>query len=68
MTPRSLASEEALALKKEAFETLSTTNHWPHRPMLFEYTPPRRQGSSLEQVSKIGKPELSEIGYKLIGY
>lgn len=66
-TPRHLASYSALKKKINAWETLRTTSHWPHKPKLFPVHP-RTWGKPLPQIVQIPKPQISDLGYRLIGY
>lgn len=66
-TPRNKATQSSILKKIEAWETLRTTSHWPHKPKLFPLTP-NTYGRPLPNVIQIKKPEISDIGYRLIGY
>ena len=67
-TPRTLASEAVLAKKVKAFKELRTTNHWPHKPILFP-TMPRTYGVPLAPISEIDPPTgITDLGKRLIGF
>ena len=66
-TPRSLATQSKLASKIKAWEELRTTSHWPHRPKLFPKLP-NTWGAPVPTIVQMPKPEIPDIGYRLIGY
>lgn len=66
-TPRSKATEEDLKKKRMYFETMRTTNHWPHKPKPFAKLP-RTYGNPLPKIDPFAKPVLNELGLKLAGY
>lgn len=54
----------------KAFEEMRTTNHWPHKPLLFSVNP-RFYGPPSEETKKIrsiSKPKISKLGKRLVGY
>lgn len=67
-TPASMASEEALAKKKEIFEKWEATTHWPHINI-------HSQGKAMkdgkidawERTEPLEKPELTDRLLKLAG-
>jgi hypothetical protein len=67
MTPRSFATEKMLEKKRNAFNELRTTSHYPHKVKLFPKTP-RTYGRELPNVQQISKPILNEFGLKLAGF
>lgn len=67
-TPRRLATEAVLDKKIKAFKELRTTNHWPHKPLLFPKVP-RTYGKELAPIAEIDPPTgIKPIGLRLIGY
>ncbi len=66
-TPRSMATEAILSKKIKAWKDLRTTSHWPHRPNLFPKYP-HTWGTPLPPIVPISKPDIPDIGYRLIGY
>ena len=66
-TPRNLASKNILNKKINAWENLRTTSHWPHNPKLFPIYP-HTYGKPLPNIVQIPKPEINDLGYRLIGY
>lgn len=65
--PRYLISNANLKKKKEAFNNLRTTNHWPAKPKLFGVNP-RTYGNEMEEINPIKKPKVNELGLKLAGF
>jgi ectoine hydroxylase-related dioxygenase (phytanoyl-CoA dioxygenase family) len=64
-TPKKKCSESGLRKRIDAFNNQRTTNHWPHKPKLFpEY--PRTYGNPLPTIAKTNKPQLTDVGRKLI--
>ncbi len=63
--PRSFNSD--IKKKREAFEKLRTTNHWPCKPKLFPLLP-RTYGKTIQPTTQIPKPHINELGMKMIGY
>ena len=66
-TPRILASSATIRKRITAFNELRTTNHYPHKPLLFSKLP-NTYGQLLYQIAEIEPPILSPIGLKLVGY
>lgn len=66
-TPRSMASIGILQKKINAWKDLRTTSHWPHKPQLCDLYP-NTFGNPLPQIVQITKPEINNLGYRLIGY
>lgn len=66
-TPRNLATKNVLKKKINAWKNLRTTTHWPHKPKLFSVNP-RTWGKPLPQIVQIPKPQINDLGYRLIGY
>lgn len=67
MTPRDRATEANLKKKRQAFEELRMTSHWPHKPKLFPIYP-RTYGGPLPSVIEITHPKLTDLGAKLAGF
>lgn len=67
MTPRKYATDKNLEKKKQAFNNLRTTSHWPHKPKLFPKFP-RSYGNELPDVTPLSAPVLNELGFKLAGF
>ena len=65
--PRQLATKKELEKRRKAFEEMRMTTHWPCKVKLFPKMP-RTYGKELPTISSIEKPNLEEIGYKLVGY
>ncbi len=65
--PRSLATAEAIEKKKEAFNELRTTSHWPCKPKIFPKNP-RTYGKPLPKLNPINPPILNNFGKKLAGF
>ena len=65
--PRYLISNANLKKKKEAFNNLRTTNHWPCKPKLFGVNP-RTYGNEMEEINPIKKPDINQLGLKLSGF
>lgn len=54
----------------KAFEEMRTTNHWPHKPLMFPVMP-RTYGKPPKELSlirPIKEPEINELGERLVGY
>lgn len=64
-TPKSLCNKSMLAKRKNAFDNLRTTNHWPHKVHLFPKIP-RTYGKPVPNIKKINHPNLTELGKSLI--
>ena len=67
LTPRQLADEVTLAIKRKAFEEMRMTSHWPHKIKLFPIHP-KPYGKKLPEVTNLPKPNLTELGKKLAGF
>jgi ectoine hydroxylase-related dioxygenase (phytanoyl-CoA dioxygenase family) len=70
MIPRNRATNNDLKKKKEAFNNLRTTTHWPAKIKLFPEKP-RTYGGELPNVNldaTVLKPKLNDIGKKLAGF
>jgi hypothetical protein len=65
--PRELCSNANLKKKREAFENLRTTNHYPCKPKLFPKMP-RTYGNDIPTINQIDKPIINELGKKLAGF
>lgn len=66
-TPRKLATKANIKKKIKAYEECRTTNHWPHKPKLFPKVP-RTYGAELKEVCELPRPDINELGRRLIGY
>jgi len=66
-TPKYLCSEANRKKRIKAFQELRTTNHYPHKPKLFNKTP-RTYGSTLPKITIIDPPIISDIGRSLVGF
>ncbi len=66
-TPREKAKIGSIQKKIDAWDNLRTTSHWPHKPKLFPKKP-HTYGKPLPNVVQITRPEIPDIGYRLIGY
>jgi hypothetical protein len=68
MTPRKFADEKVLERKREVFEQLRVTTHWPHKVKMFPKTQ-RTYGKEFPPTTKIlTMPKLSVLGFRLAGY
>jgi hypothetical protein len=65
--PRKLATKANLKKKQKAFEDLRTTSHNPCSGRLFGKSP-QTYGKTIEEITIISRPELSELGMKLAGF
>ena len=62
-----MASKKVIEKRIEAFESMRTTSHWPHKCKMFPKNP-RTFGDDLPNVQEINFPVLNHIGIKLVGY
>ena len=53
--------------KINAWKTLRTTSHWPHKPKLFPLYP-YTYGKPLPKIVQIARPQINDLAYRLIGY
>jgi hypothetical protein len=53
--------------KREAFDEMRMTSHWPHKIKLFPKMP-RTYGAEVKPVVDLEKPVLNELGRKLAGF
>jgi ectoine hydroxylase-related dioxygenase (phytanoyl-CoA dioxygenase family) len=67
-TPRSLASEEALANKRDAFTKQRSTSHYPHAPKLFSDKPRFYDRKVISKPVRLPPPKLNKLGRKLAGF
>jgi hypothetical protein len=67
MTPLYLSSDKNLEKKRDAFEKMRMTTHWPHKQKLF-HPSPRTYGNDIEEITQLPKPILTEVGMKLAGF
>ncbi|PSK42887.1 Pentatricopeptide repeat-containing protein [Elsinoe australis] len=69
MTPRKFATEEALELKKQCFDTFQGTTHWPHCNIRPTSEVPMRNGKPdpKNRTEPFEKPERTEQVLKLAG-
>jgi ectoine hydroxylase-related dioxygenase (phytanoyl-CoA dioxygenase family) len=65
--PRKLISNANLKKKKEAFENMRTTSHYPCKPKLFAKYP-RTYGRPVPEINVIDEPKLTPLGKKLAGF
>ena len=67
MTPRRLAEPGVVEKKQEAFNNLRMTTHWAHQATLF---PIDSQGNREITITPedIGKPVLTDMGRRLVGF
>ncbi|CAB9513075.1 Phytanoyl-CoA dioxygenase (PhyH) [Seminavis robusta] len=64
-TPRSFATEDALATKRDAFSWQATTSHCPHDPRLFKFKP---KYFKTKMNVQIPPPKLTPLGRSLAGF
>ena len=67
MTPREWCSDEAINVRRDAFNNLYMTTHCPHRPKLFPKVP-NRYFKEAPIVPDIEHPKLSDLGFSLSGF
>jgi len=65
--PRHIATKADIKKKIKAFEEMRMTSHWPCKVKLFPKMP-RTYGAEIKEVVPLSKPELSELGKRLVGY
>lgn len=65
--PRSACSQNNLEKKKNAFNQMRTTNHYPCKPKLFPIEP-RRYGGEKVETSEIPPPVINALGRRLAGF
>lgn len=66
--PRSFATPADLEKKREAYDNLRMTSHWPHHPMLFGLKP-QTYGKELPDVVALPPPtNVSKLGRRLAGF
>ncbi len=65
--PRNKSTQAQLKKKQLCFDTLRTTNHYPHKIKMFPKEP-RTYGKTIKNITQIHKPELTELGLKLAGF
>jgi ectoine hydroxylase-related dioxygenase (phytanoyl-CoA dioxygenase family) len=64
--PKHLCNKKELDKKKDTFNELRTTSHYPCNIKLFPKNP-RTYGGILPKITQINKPILNELGLKLAG-
>jgi hypothetical protein len=67
MTPRAKSTPANIKKRIKAYEELRTTTHVPHKTKLFPKGP-RYYGGPQITITPINKPNVTEIGKKIIGY
>ncbi|KAL4892485.1 Clavaminate synthase-like protein [Aspergillus ambiguus] len=69
MTPRRFATEEALKLKKQCFESWTGTTHWPHCNIRAQKEKPIRNGKVCpkNRTEPWEKPEMTDRVLQLAG-
>ena len=65
--PRSKALVKDINKKIKAFEEMRMTSHWPCKVKLFPKMP-RTYGATIKEVNQLPKPELNDLGRRLVGY
>lgn len=65
--PRFLTNEKQMKKKREAFDEMRMTSHWPHKIKLFPKMP-RTYGAEVKPIVELEKPVLNELGRKLAGF
>ena len=69
MTPRALATDDSLERKRNAFNDMDTTTHWPHKTVLFPRRPPHMKETTVDiGPDQVGRPALTDLGMKLAGF
>lgn len=66
-TPRNRSTPANIKKRINAFETLRTTNHNPHKCKLFNQYP-RTYNNPLPFITNVDPPVLNDLGKKLVGY
>ena len=66
-TPREWAKKAVFKKKQKAFDEMRTTNHWPHKPILFPKKP-RTFGKAIAPIAQIEPPVVTALGRKLAGF
>lgn len=66
--PKSLATPANIKKRIKAYEELRTTSHWPIKCKLFGKSPRIYGGNKPPPMKEVSKPEVTELGRKLIGY
>lgn len=66
--PRNRATPKDLEKKREYFEKMRMTSHWPQHPIVFGKTP-QTYGKELPPVEKLSAPSnLTKLGRQLAGF
>ena len=65
--PRTRCDEKMLKKKREAFNNMRMTSHWPCKVKLFPKMP-RTYGGPIYDINELPKPILSELGMRLAGF
>ena len=65
--PRSFSTDKQIIKKLKALDDLRTTSHWPAKIKLFPKNP-QTYGKELPNITKIDKPNLTNLGKTLSGY
>lgn len=65
--PRTRCDEKMLKKKREAFNNMRMTSHWPCKVKLFPKMP-RTYGGPIYDINELPKPTLSELGMRLAGF
>lgn len=68
--PRSLASEEDLIVKRNAFKEGDTTAHWPGKNIRVNSRKPRQYSAEdiLQEMVKLPLPSLTPLGLRFAGF
>jgi ectoine hydroxylase-related dioxygenase (phytanoyl-CoA dioxygenase family) len=66
-SPRSLASDKNIEKKREAFENMRMTSHWPCHIKLFPKVP-RTYGAPLPEIVPLPPPRVNSLGRRLAGF
>jgi len=70
-TPRVLACEDNIVLKRNAANNINSTSHWPHKVKIFPDKPKKKkpiENPESKLMTKISKPVLTSLGRRLAGY
>jgi ectoine hydroxylase-related dioxygenase (phytanoyl-CoA dioxygenase family) len=68
MMPRSKATSNVLKRRIKAFEEVRMSSHWPAKGFKLFPVNPRTYGGKIYETKDISKPNLSDLGKKLVGY
>jgi hypothetical protein len=65
--PRHMATQKKIDKKIKAFNEMRMTTHWPCEVKLFAKKP-RTYGAEVSEITLLERPEISDLGRRLVGY